>query len=86
VEHDLARVRGTMLEEQPLRAGKLDEVTVAGHDPALEIDLDVIEPDDARARRCPGAPAQDGAHACGKPVRAEGLGDAVVGAEVETGW
>src|SRR6476659_7242775 len=83
MEDDLASVRGEVLEEQPLRAGELDEVPVPGHHPALEIDLDVVELEDARARARARGAAQDRADSCGELVRVEGLGDVIVGAQVE---
>ena len=43
VEHDLAGVRGEVLEQQPLGARQLDQLAVAGDHPALEVDLDVVE-------------------------------------------
>ena len=55
----------------------------AGDHPPLEVDLDVVELEDARARLRAGRPAQDGADAGGQLVGVERLGDVVVGAEVE---
>src|SRR4029079_3071552 len=52
VHGDLARVGGQVLEEQPLGAGELDQLAVARDHAPLEIDLDVVELDDARARLC----------------------------------
>ena len=49
----------------------------------LEVDLDVVELDDAGARLRAGRAAQDGADAGGELVGVERLGDVVVGAEVE---
>jgi len=59
VEDDLAGVRGEVLQEQPLCARQLDQLPVAGHHPALEVDLDVVELEDARARLRAGRPPQD---------------------------
>ena len=50
VQHDLAGVRGQVLEQQPLGPRELDELAVAGDHPPLEVDLDVVEGDDARRR------------------------------------
>ena len=57
MQHDLAGVGGQVLQEQPLGAGELDELAVARDHAPLEVDLDVVEPDDpgpgrgARGRR-----------------------------------
>ena len=50
VQDDLARVRGQVLEQQPLGPGQLHQLAVAGDHPPLEVDLDVVELDDAGAR------------------------------------
>ena len=50
VEDDLAGVGRQVLEQQPLRPAQLDQLAVAAHHPALEVDLDVTDPDDARHR------------------------------------
>src|SRR6185369_9335013 len=49
VQDDLAGVRGEVLEEQPLGARQLDQLAATADHPALEIDLDVVERDDARS-------------------------------------
>src|SRR5438105_9047313 len=59
VEHDLAGVRREMLQEQPLGPRQLDQLAVAGDHPPLEIDLDVVELDDAGAGLGPARPADD---------------------------
>ena len=84
VEHDLAGVRGEVLQEQPLGARELDELAVAGDHAPLEVDLDVVERDDARRR----AAAPDERRMTARTRAASssgwnGLGDVVVGAEVE---
>ena len=38
------------LQEQPLGARQLDELAAAGDHAPLEVDLDVVEADDARTR------------------------------------
>ena len=83
VEDDLAGVRGEVLEEQPLGARQLHELAVPGDHAPLEVDLDVVELDDAGARLGPAGAADDRAHARRQLVGMERLGDVVVGAEVE---
>ena len=83
MEHDLAGVRGEVLEEQPFGARQLDQLAVAGDHAPLEVDLDVVEREHAGARLGARRPAQDRADAGGQLVRVERLGDVVVGAEVE---
>ena len=55
----------------------------AGDHPALEVDLDVVELQDARSGLGARRATEDGAHAGGQLVGMERLGDVVVGAEVE---
>ena len=43
MQHDLARVRGQMLQQQPLGPRQLDQFAAARDHPSLEIDLDVVE-------------------------------------------
>ena len=83
MEHDLAGVGGQVLEEQPLGPRQLDELAVAGDHAPLEVDLDVVEGEDAGARRGARRATQDGPDAGGQLVGMERLGDVVVGAEVE---
>src|SRR4029078_6908346 len=82
VEDDLAGVRGEMLEQEPFGPRQLDALAVAGDHPALEVDLDVVELEDARPRRRAGRPAEDGADTRRQLVGVEWLGDVVVGPEV----
>ena len=49
MEDDLAGVRREVLEEQPLGARELHQLAAARDHPPLEVDLDVVEADDARA-------------------------------------
>ena len=76
-------VRGQVLEQQPLGPRELDQLPVPGDHPPLEVDLDVVEREDAGARARAGRAAQDRADARGQLVGVERLGDVVVGAEVE---
>ena len=55
----------------------------AGDHAPLEVDLDVVEADHARAGLSAGGAADDGPHARGELVGVERLGDVVVRAEVE---
>ena len=83
VEHDLAGVGREVLEQQPLGARELHELAVARDHAPLEVDLDVVERQHARTRVRAGRAPEDRADAGGELVGVEGLGDVVVGAQVE---
>jgi hypothetical protein len=73
-----------MLEEEPLGPRQLDQLAATPDHPPLEVDLDVVEGDDAGSRLDAGRASDDGSDAGRELVGVEGLGDVVVGTEVET--
>ena len=83
VEDDLAGVGGEVLEEQPLGPRQLDELAAAPDHPPLQVDLDIVEGDDAGAGLDAGRAPDDRPDAGRQLVGVERLGDVVVGAEVE---
>ena len=74
---------GQVLEQQPFRPRQLDELAVAADHPSLEVDLDVVEREDAGAGLDARGATDDGPNAGRELIRVERLGDVVVGAEVE---
>jgi len=83
VENDLAGVRGEVLEQQPLGSRELDQLAAAANHPSLQVDLDVVEGDDAGSRLDAGRAADHRPDAGRKLVGVERLRDVVIGAEVE---
>ena len=83
VEHDLARVGGEVLQEQPLGPRQLDELAVTRDEATLEVDLDVVEGEDAGAGAGAARAPEDGPDARGEFIGMERFGDVVVGAQVE---
>ena len=83
VQDDLAGIGGEVLEQQPLGPRQLDQLPVPGDHPPLEVDLDVVEGEHARARARTRRSAEHRANAGRQLVGMERLGDVVVGAEVE---
>ncbi len=84
VQDDLAGMRREVLKQQPLGAAERDELAALGEQPALEVDLDVVERNDAGARRHAARATENGTNASRQLVGMERLGDVVVRAEVET--
>ena len=83
MEDHLARVRGKMLQEMPLRPRERHVFAAFGDQPALEIDLDVVEGHDAASRSRPRGSTQNRSHARSELSGVERLGDVVVRAEVQ---
>src|SRR5947207_3514 len=74
---------GKVLEQQPLRSAERDQLATLGQQPALKINLDVAEGDDAGTGRHAAGSTQYGANARSKLVRVERLCDVVVCTKVQ---
>ena len=73
MKHDLAGVGGQVLEEQPLGTRELDQLAAARDHPPFEVDLHVVEADDAGTGLGAARAPDDGSDASCQLVRWKGL-------------